>query len=79
MDRLKAKKKMFEEMGEFADGAHADELRAKYAPEPEVEEVPGTEETGEGEMSEEGMMPEEDVEALLAQLTPEQLEELFSK
>lgn len=78
------KKKMFDEMGEFAKDAMGDELRGKYGPPPEappeVEEVPGTEEEGEApEMLAEGGELPEDIEALLAQLTPEQLEELLSK
>lgn len=82
-DELAARKKMFEEMGGFAKGESANELRSKYGPkEPEVEPVPGAED--EEAMAAEGEMPEgealpEDVEALLAELTPEQTEELLSQ
>lgn len=81
-DRLAAKKKMFQEMGEFAGEESANEMRSKYAPPPtaaeDSEPVPGTDEI-EGTEGADGVaaMPE-DLDALLAQLTPEQLEALLS-
>lgn len=74
---LDAKRKRYQEMGEFAKEASAEELRKKYAPEPEVEEVPGAEEQDgmEAAASEGGEM--EEIEALLSKLSPEEIEALL--
>lgn len=78
-DKLAAKKKMFQEMGEFAGQESANEMRAKYAPPPpaDSEGVPGTEEEDGQEAA--GAEPTEDIEAILAQLTPEQLHALLAE
>lgn len=79
-DKLAARKKMFQEMGEFAGEESANQMRAKYAPPPpgDSEEVPGAEEEDGLEMASEEE-PAEDVEAILAQLTPEQLHALLAE
>lgn len=48
---FEARKKMFKGMGEFAQGERSNELRSKYGPKepaPDVEHVPGTDETDDG-------------------------------
>lgn len=89
MSDFAARKKMFRDMGDFAKEGQNEQLRAKYGPkEPEVEDVPGTEE--DGTMLDEAAMPmgegsgeemaegePQDIEAILAQMSPEELEALL--
>lgn len=82
----KKKKSMFEEMGEYAGSAENEALRKKYGAPPEVEDVPGAGEedplaADAGSPSEDAAegVSAEDVEAFLAQLSPDELNELLTK
>ncbi len=83
------RKKMFDEMGEYADEERSAELKSKYGPppEPEVQPVPGTEEDdmameGEGMPPMEGMEGGEgaaqSIEEMLASMSPEEIEQLLA-
>ncbi len=88
MNDFATRKKMFQDMGDFAKEGRNEELRSKYGPkEPEVEDVPGTEEDGVMAdpapgmpMDDEGAEGEPlDIEAMLSQMSPEELEQFLAE
>lgn len=74
--RLEAKKKILQEIMEYASGGQAEDLKSRYAPPPALEDEP-VDEPGDGDPSGDPSGEEPDLEALLQ--NPELLKQLLGE